>query len=118
MTRKPWTALATAGLSFALAFVASGGLRDRSAVVRSATFPNDDKTILHVLNRITFGLRPGDVENIRDVGLQRYIEEQLHPDRVQDSWMNKHLAGLTTIEMSSREIAEKIELPQLEARRE
>ena len=95
-----------------------------SATSSAATFPDDDKTILHVVNRIAFGPRPGkegepgDVVKIREMGLQRYIDQQLHPDRIPDPDMGARLAGLETIGMSSREIVERFELPQLEARRE
>src|SRR5258708_6985923 len=41
----------------------------------------DDKTILHVLNRIGYGARPGDVDRVRQLGLAVYIEQQLHPER-------------------------------------
>src|SRR2546430_4206850 len=87
----------------------------------AATFPNDDKTIVHVLNRIGFGPRagdPGDVAKVKAIGLQRYIDEQLHPERIPDAAMTARLAGLTTLGMSSREIAETYEIPQLEARRQ
>jgi len=78
----------------------------------------DEKTIVHVLNRIGFGPRPGDVEKVRAIGIQRYIDQQLHPERIPDAAMTARLAGLTTIGMSSREIAEKYALPALEARKE
>ena len=44
-----------------------------------ATFPTDDRAIVHVLGRTAFGPRPGDVERVRTMGIQRYIDEQLHP---------------------------------------
>ena len=44
----------------------------------------DDKTILHVLNRIGFGARPGDVDRVRQIGLATYIDQQLHPERIAD----------------------------------
>ena len=84
----------------------------------ASTFPNDDKTIVHVLNRIGFGPRPGDLEQVRRIGLERYIEQQLHPERIADHAMGARLAGLTTIGLSSREIAEQYELPALQARRD
>jgi uncharacterized protein (DUF1800 family) len=87
-----------------------------------ATTPNDDKAdkkaIVHVLNRIAFGPRPGDAERVRAMGADRYIDQQLHPERIPDSGMTARLSGLSSIGMSSREIAETYELPQLEARRE
>jgi uncharacterized protein (DUF1800 family) len=77
-----------------------------------------DKTIVHVLNRIAFGPRPGDVERVRAIGIDRYIDQQLHPQRVADPGMAARLSDLASIGMSSREIAREYELPQLQARRE
>jgi uncharacterized protein (DUF1800 family) len=74
--------------------------------------------VVHVLNRIGFGPRPGDVERVRAVGLQRYIDEQLRPERLADTAMNARLRGLTTIGLSAGEIAERYERPAMEARRE
>ena len=48
----------------------------------AATFPADDAAIVHVLGRTGFGPRPGDVENVRSIGIQRYIDQQLHPERI------------------------------------
>jgi uncharacterized protein (DUF1800 family) len=77
-----------------------------------------DKATVHVLNRIAFGPRPGDVARVRAIGVDRYIDLQLHPERVQDAGMAARLSGLPSIGMSSREIAQVYELPQLQARRE
>src|SRR5262245_45492832 len=76
------------------------------------------ETATHVLNRIAFGPRPGDVERVRAMGVERYIEQQLRPERIADAEMATRLAGLTTVGMSTREIAEKFERPLLEARRQ
>jgi uncharacterized protein (DUF1800 family) len=84
----------------------------------AARMPDDDKAIVHVMNRIGYGPRPGDVERVRAIGLQRYIDEQLHPERVADGAMPARLAALTSVTMSSREIAERYELPTIEVRQE
>jgi len=86
--------------------------------VSAGSPPNDDKAIVHVLNRVGFGPRLGDVEKVRAMGIQAYIDEQLHPERLPDASMDARLAGLTTLRMSSREIAQQFELPALQARRE
>src|SRR4029453_9516985 len=65
-----------------------------------------------------FGPRPGDVERVRAIGIDRYIDQQLHPERVADQGMAARLRDLASISMSSREIAREYELPQLEARRQ
>jgi len=72
----------------------------------AATFPADDAAIVHVLSRTGFGPRPGDVERVKSLGLQRYIDEQLHPERIPDSAIASRLAGLTTLGMSSQQIAQ------------
>jgi len=78
---------------------------------------NDEKAIVHVLNRTGFGPRPGDVERIHEVGLRQYIDQQLHPERVPDPGMAARLARLRTVGLSSRDIAEDYERPMLEDRR-
>jgi len=85
---------------------------------RASAFPNDDRTIAHVLNRTGYGPRPGDVERVRAMGLQKYIDQQLRPDRIADPVVEARLAGFPTLTMSSKEIARKYEEPQLEQRRQ
>src|ERR1700704_4222420 len=84
----------------------------------TATNPDgNDKTIVHVLNRVAFGPGPGDLERVRAIGVTRYIDDQMHPERLADAGMDARLAGLQTLRMTSREIAEQFEIPQLRARR-
>ena len=89
-----------------------------AGVAVSAAVPNGDQAIVHVLNRVAFGPRPGDVDRVRSIGLERYIDEQLRPERLPDPSMNGRLRGLTTIGLSAGEIAERYERPAMEARRE
>src|SRR5437588_239353 len=84
----------------------------------AASFPTDNPTIVHVLNRVAFGPRPSDIERVRAVGLQGYIEQQLRPDRIGDGAMEVRLAGFPTLHMSSREISADYERPAMEARRQ
>ena len=60
-----------------------------------------------LVNRVTFGPRPGDVEGIRATGLQAFIDQQLHPERLDDRALDDRLAGLPTLSMSSAELMEK-----------
>ncbi len=106
---------------FAVAVLGLGGIFcffPGTSHPNAATFPKDDKTIVHVLNRLSFGPRPGDVDRVRQLGVERYIEQQLHPEHMADSGLQARLAGLETIGLSSRAIAEQYERPVLEARRE
>jgi len=83
----------------------------------TAAFPNDEKTIAHVLNRIGFGPRPGDIQRVQAMGLERYIDEQLHPERVPDPNMAARLSGFETTELSTNQISDRFERPQMELRR-
>ena len=88
-------------LSLALAVLAS------PAGLATSSGPADSAAIAHVLNRVAFGPTPADIEHVRQIGISRYVEEQLHPDRLADAGMDARLAGLPTIRMTSREIAEQ-----------
>jgi uncharacterized protein (DUF1800 family) len=100
----------------AVALLAAGTL---IAATPSQTVPSrpDDKTIVHVLNRLGFGARPGDVERVRRIGLAAFIELQLNPERIPDTAMAARLAGFETITKSTRELAEDYFGPAMEARR-
>ncbi len=80
--------------------------------------PADTAAIVHVLNRIGFGARPGDVERVRELGVDRYIEQQLHPERIPDADMRARLAGLTTLSLSASELLANYQQPLLQARRQ
>src|SRR5260370_40642169 len=45
---------------------------------------NADEAILHALNRLSYGPRPGDVERVRQLGLAKWIEQQLNPTPIDD----------------------------------
>jgi uncharacterized protein (DUF1800 family) len=77
----------------------------------------DDKTIVHVLNRLGFGPSPGDIERVRRIGLEKYIDSQLRPETLADPGMAARLASLDTLTMSSRDLAENYFVPALMERR-
>jgi len=89
-----------------------------SASGPGSRLPTDELTITHVLSRMAFGPRAGDVDRVKGIGLERYIDQQLHPERIQDTAVADRLAGLSTISMSRRELSEKFEQPLMDARRE
>ena len=64
----------------------------------AAPAPAGDAAIVHVLNRIGYGPRPADVERVRRLGIEAYIEEQLHPERIADDAMQARLDGMTTLD--------------------
>src|SRR5215475_5894100 len=77
--------------------------RSRRATASTPQLTEDQK-ILHLLNRASFGPRPGDIERVRRMGLERYIEEQLHPEDLSDDFLSRPLLALGTLQMSQFEI--------------
>ncbi len=60
--------------------------------VPAATRMEGDARIVHALNRFTFGPRPGDVEAVRRIGLNRWFEQQLEPATIDDAALDARLA--------------------------
>src|SRR5262249_45541289 len=58
-----------------------------------------DRQINHVLSRLTYGARPGDLERVRAIGLSAWIDRQLRPRTIDDSATERTLAELTTLQM-------------------
>jgi uncharacterized protein (DUF1800 family) len=68
---------------------------------------NEQKRAVQALNRLTFGPRPGDVEQVMAVGVDRWIDLQLHPEKIPDSAMEARLAPFRTLRMSPQQLAEE-----------
>jgi uncharacterized protein (DUF1800 family) len=84
---------------------------------QNAVERTDAASIVHVLNRIGFGPRVGDVERVRRIGLDTYINQQLHPEKIADEAMAARLEALATLGLSTRELSETYFEPAREARR-
>ncbi len=66
------------------------------------------KQIIHVLNRLTFGLRPGDVEQVRKLSVEKWIDLQLHPERISENpVLETRLKPLTTLQLANWQLFEK-----------
>jgi len=74
-----------------------------------AGVPSERDEIVHVLNRITFGPRPGDVEAVQKMGLHNYIEQQLHPETIDDSAVEQEVAGFDLLQMSATQLSQLFE---------
>jgi len=75
-----------------------------------------DQKILHLLNRITFGPRPGDIAMVKQLGIENFVDLQLHPERINDAEMEARLSKFETLEMSSQELIAYNPPPQVLAR--
>ena len=63
-----------------------------------------DQQIIHALSRLTFGPRPGDVQEVRAIGLDKWIEQQLKPERIDDSRLEAFVARYPAINRSSDDL--------------
>lgn len=60
--------------------------------------------IAHLLGRITFGPRPGEIERVAGLGWETFLEQQLHPEQIDDRALERRLAAYPTLAMSNREL--------------
>jgi uncharacterized protein (DUF1800 family) len=70
-----------------------------------------DQKILHVLNRLGFGARPGDVEKVKSIGLDKYIEQQLNPSAIADPVGEAKVKNIEIFNMTTAEVFAKYPNP-------
>ena len=79
---------------------------------------NESEAILHALNRLTYGPRPGDLEAVRQMGLAKWIDQQPNPDSIDDSAIQARLQKYPTLQMSSAKLYNEFPQPQQAAKKE
>ncbi len=100
------------------------GKHSRNSIALSAKFKGhlpiteltEDQAILHALNRLAYGPRPGDVESIKQLGLEKWVDQQLNPDSIDDSALDQRLEKYPTLKMSSAELLEQFPRPKQAAK--
>ena len=75
-----------------------------------------DEAILHALNRLAYGPRPGDVERVRQMGLAKWIEQQLNPNAIDDRAVEARLEQFPTLRMSSAKLLAEYPQPKQQAK--
>jgi len=71
-----------------------------------------DEAILHALNRLAYGPRPGDIERVRQMGLAKWIEQQLNPNSIDDKAMEARLQDYPTLRMSTAKLIDEYPQPK------
>ena len=98
MCIRSWAAVASIlTLSIAAVVAAKNKPKESSAA-------DVHRRAVHALDRLTFGPRPGDVDNVSNMGVDEWIDLQLHPERIDNSAMQARLAQYRTLQMSTREM--------------
>jgi hypothetical protein len=92
-----------AGAVAVAALTSDGRAADRFDIILTV-----DRQIVHVLNRLTFGPRPGDAEEVRRLGVEQWIDLQLHPERIPENpVLENRLEPMQTLELATWQILEK-----------
>jgi uncharacterized protein (DUF1800 family) len=77
-------------------------------VLPSSAATSPDSKILHILNRLSFGPKPGDIERVREMGVDSYIEAQLSPKSIpESSELKAQLETLDTLNLNPLVLAEQ-----------
>src|SRR5712671_4796994 len=75
-----------------------------------------DEAILHALNRLAYGPRPGDVERIKQIGLAKWIDLQLNPNAINDKSLDARLENLPTLRLTTAKLIEEYPRPKQAAK--
>ncbi len=98
--RRQWTWVWALGLVLVL----GGGLVP--SAVADDTVESEaegDKRIRHLLRRATFGPRPLDVEEVKRLGVDAWLDRQLEPALIPDPEVARRLAGFESVKLSGAE---------------
>ncbi|MEO8659450.1 MAG: DUF1800 family protein, partial [Bryobacteraceae bacterium] len=73
----------------------------------------DEQKTIHALNRLTWGPRQGEEDRVQKIGLKKWIDLQLHPQRIAENpLLAAKLEVLDTLHMQSGEMAAAYPPPQ------
>ena len=82
----------------------------------TATATDPDASLAHILQRVTYGPRPGDIERVKAMGLSAWLERQLQPETIDDRAVERGLATLPTLTMSIGELQRAYPRPDADTR--
>src|SRR6266550_6844884 len=75
-----------------------------------------DQQIIQALNRLTFGARPGDAQKVRAIGLDNWINQQLHPEKINDDAMNAFASRYSALNQNQNDLLTQYAQQQRERR--
>ena len=78
---------------------------------------SEDEAILHALNRLGFGPRPGQVEQIEKIGLENWIQSQLHPETIPDPVVDARLAQFPSLVLGAAALLDQYPPQDVAAKR-
>jgi uncharacterized protein (DUF1800 family) len=82
-----------------------GAKQSQRALASSVREQTADQQVMQVLNRLAFGPRPGDAAAVRSIGVDAWIDQQLHPERIKDDAMDEMLARYPMLQQDQSALA-------------
>ncbi|MCI0337932.1 MAG: DUF1800 domain-containing protein [Acidobacteria bacterium] len=73
----------------------------------------EEQKVYHLLDRITFGSRPGDIERVMKMGWKKFLEDQLHPERNLDTLVEEKLKNIESLRLSNGQLAQNYQRPKV-----
>ena len=129
-----WSWRSAGALLVAIAFLCTFGIDLPSALAASAGNKKDkqdaslkslpiteltpEEAIQHALNRLAYGPRPGDVERIKQMGLAKWIDQQLNPGTIDDKAVEARLENYPTLRLSTAKLIDEYPQPKQAAKKE
>jgi uncharacterized protein (DUF1800 family) len=77
----------------------------------------EDEATMHALNRLAFGPRPGDLQRVKQMGLEKWVQQQLHPEKVDDRALDERLRQYPAVSMSAEALYAKYPPPGQQAKK-
>jgi uncharacterized protein (DUF1800 family) len=63
-----------------------------------------DQQIIQALNRLTFGAKPGDILKVRAIGLDKWIDQQLQPEKINDDAMSAFVRNYSALDQNQNDL--------------
>jgi uncharacterized protein (DUF1800 family) len=95
-----------------------GGVRPVVSVPALKSELSRDEQVDHAISRLTYGARPGDIERVKEVGLERWIALQLSPERLDDKVTDSLLARYSALDAETSELVSTFRQVQQERRQQ
>jgi uncharacterized protein (DUF1800 family) len=73
-----------------------------------------DQQIIQALNRLTFGAKPGDILKVRAIGLDKWVDQQLHPEKINDDMMGAFVRNYSALNANQNDLLKQYAVQQKE----
>lgn len=123
--RPTWTTPPRGVAPVSAAPAAPAAPKDKSTKPSQSTFPgklpitelNEDEAILHALNKLGFGPRPGQVDQIKQTGLENWIQSQLHPEYIADPLVDARVGQFPALSLNASQLLDQYPPQEVAAKR-